>query len=84
MSDVRAQLVRTMGPRLPETWDSGVLADAILARFDVVEKPVVTDEELGQFVRTASEFLTNSGAGGRLRTYLAEAGLTIVRIEEAG
>jgi hypothetical protein len=81
---VREQLVQWFARDVAHTGKSpSEVADAILARFEVTAKPVVTDEDLGQLIMTASGFLTNRRAGERLRTYLAEAGLAIVRSGEA-
>lgn len=78
MSDVREQLANLLlsGKSTQETvYD-------ILARFDVTEKPVVTDAALGEYVRCASVWGNcNADRGERFRTYLDEAGLIIVRME---
>ena len=80
---VREQLVQWFARDIAHTGKSPFeVADAILARFDVVEKPVVTDAELGEYVRCASVWGNcNADRGERFRTYLDEAGLIIVRME---
>jgi hypothetical protein len=64
------------------------IADAILERFDVTPKPVVTDDQLGRLVCFAHMgALPGSGGanyvrGGRMREVLEQHGLKIVRVEE--
>ena len=87
---VREQLVQWFARDVAHTGKSpSEVADAILARFDVTEKPVVTDAELGQMV--AKVHGENSfyhvdiatKVGERLRNQLERAGLAIVRSGEA-
>ena len=84
MSDVREQLIETlkaMDYLLPDQQ----VADAILARFEVTPKPVVTAEELGQMMARVIAFGRDAPrfdeAGHRMLDQLERAGLTIVRIE---
>lgn len=87
MSDVRDALINVLRIERNSAWvaTNTVLADAILERFDVVEKPVVTDRELGQMVAKIhgdnSFYHANVAAkvGKRMRDQLEAAGLKIVR-----
>lgn len=85
MSDVRDELVKWFTRDVAHTGRSPAeVADAILARFEVTEKPVVTDRELGVMVADAHcggvGYFEEQGAS--LREALAAKGLTIVRREE--
>ena len=88
MSDVRAQLTRLLLDEGVSTYDP--VADAILERFDVIPKPVVTDEALGRLIRTAlgaswyENVARNVSVGADVREELLAAGLAIVRIEGGG
>ena len=60
------------------------MASAILARFDLVEKPVVTADALGLMVsKAAGGHVGWSITVGRKMLDQPSAGLTIVRVEEA-
>ncbi len=72
-----------------EAASSTDFADAILARWDLTEKPVVTAEELGRMARNASHKGSlvrvesrNDMIGLHLLAQLREAGLRIVRAED--
>lgn len=81
---VREQLVQWFARDVAHTGKSpSEVADAILARFDVTEKPVVTDLELGVMVAHASRQRMLISAGGVMRNELERAGLAIVRSGEA-
>ncbi len=83
MRDVRERLIETL-KALDYLLPDAQIADAILARWDLTEKPVVTDAVLGEYVRCASVWgKGNADRGERFRSYLDEAGLTIVRSGEA-
>lgn len=86
MSDVRAELRRAF-ERGGWTTGTDELVDIVLARFDVVEKPVVTAEQMGRMVNYAANGVASSAdadwKGRRMLEELEAAGLTIVRIEEA-
>lgn len=59
-------------------------ADAILERFDVTPKPVISDEDLGRIVDRAASHCEGPAEGGKnLRFYLEQRGMEIVR-KEAG
>lgn len=84
MRDVREELVKWLQAERVLKSRSHELADAILARFDVTEKPVVTGAELGDMVQRAhwpGEHPARQG--GRMRDQLEAKGLTIVRSGEA-
>ena len=68
-----------------EAASSSDFADAILARFEVTEKPVVTAEELGRMMFAAylGMHSTAEDNGMQLLGQLERAGLTIVRSGEA-
>ena len=96
MSDVRAELAgvirqgyRACSGNQMSLLEREQLADAILARFAVTPKPVVSDEDLGKMVHYAySRSVVGDqgsfGLRGRcLQKRLTEAGLIIVRTEEA-
>lgn len=82
MSEVREQLAKVTSTVWHKTpFD---MADAILERFEVTPKPPISDAGLGQYAVTAvGGTYSHRAAGGKLRTYLLEAGLKIVRIEES-
>lgn len=86
MSDVRDALINVLRIERNSAWvaTNAVLADAILERFDVVEKPVVTDEALGVMTRNAyrDETWLVSESGRQLRLELEAAGLRIVKVEQ--
>ena len=80
---VREQLVQWFARDIAHTGKSpSEVADAILARFEVTEKPVVTDLELGVMVVNASRQRTLISAGGVMRNELERAGLMFVRAED--
>lgn len=92
MSDVREELADVMQRAYTDATNgspfSGAIkypiADAILARFDVTEKPVVTAEVLGAMVNEAALCCgpgVDAVAGQRLLNRLQVAGLVIVRAE---
>jgi hypothetical protein len=65
------------------------LADAILERFDVTPKPVISDETLGQFMQELNLGIDGwqypkyrECIGRRLRNRLEDAGLEIVKVNE--
>ena len=83
---VREQLVQWFARDIAHTGKSpSEVADAILARFDVAEKPVVTAEELGRMMFAAylGMHSTAEDNGMQLLGQLERAGLTIVRSGEA-
>ena len=83
MSDVREQLTEIWSNWVDQETGPQWLADAILERFDVVEKPVVTDEALGKMCMSAA-CITGGDAdyvGMRLAERLADAGLRIVKVD---
>jgi len=82
---VREQLVQWFARDIAHTGKSpSEVADAILARFDVVERPVVTDKQLGEYAMKSVKWsAAETDVGERFRTYLTDAGLTIVRSGEA-
>lgn len=88
MRDVRERLIETLDG-LDYLLPLNQIVDAILARFDVTEKPVVTDAELGQMVvkvHGENSFYhvdIATKVGERLRNQLERAGLAIVRSGEA-
>lgn len=92
MSDVREQLINALGDMRAHVLaqrSSIELADAILARFEVTEKPVVTAEELGRMAKWSAHDGSLVGLSDRDRTIgvglasrLAAVGLTIVRSGE--
>lgn len=95
MSDVRERLINALGDMRAHVLaqrSSIELADAILARFDVTEKPVVTADELGRmvigayqgpgFYRTMIPAYSARFAGQRMFDQLAQHGLAIVRANE--
>lgn len=87
MSDVRNGLAQWFARDIMQTGKSPFeVADAILARFDVVEKPVVTAGELGRMAKRA--VLDSRGrpesdcdAGHRMLDQLDAAGLKLVRVD---
>lgn len=89
MNDVRDELSSVIERAIDvhvtahEPWGD-CLADAILARFEVTPKPVVTVEQLGDLVSDAygNSNLLDRHRGERMLEFLAEAGLTIVRTED--
>ena len=94
MSDVRERLINALGDMRAHVLaqrSSIELADAILARFDVTEKPVVTADELGRMVIGAYQGPTFDmtmipaysarSAGQRMFDQLAQHGLAIVRAD---
>lgn len=85
MSEVREQLIQAIDRKRPALFltTKEDVVDAILERFEVTAKPVVTVEELGRMVERA--WLVGDGFEGRgaqMLNLLEAAGLTIVRIEE--
>lgn len=97
MSEVREQPIDLIGVQFDGPGRSDLAADAILARFEVVPKPVVTARSLGGLIYKALERadvrpgwdrvidgLNYDSVGVKMRDQLEAAGLTIVRIEEAG
>ena len=83
MSDVRDELIDVVvGCRNCPNAQS--VADAILERFDVTPKPVISDADLGVFVRHAwrDETWVVAENGKQLRLMLEEAGLQIVRVDD--
>ena len=88
MPDARQELYRTIKP----VWNAGVgldaAIDAILKRFEVTPKPVVTDDQLGRLVCFAhmGSMPGSGGAnyvrGGRMREVLEQHGLKIVRVDD--
>ena len=83
---VREQLVQWFARDVAHTGKSpSEVADAILARFDVTEKPVVTAEELGRMMFAAylGMHSTAEDNGMQLLGQLERAGLMIVRSGEA-
>ena len=93
MSDVRDELYDTIKP----LWNAGVglepAIEAILERFDVTPKPVVTERDMGGMMAYAllncrSTNVEIAGVhfdepGRMLLNQLAEAGLMIVRVPDA-
>lgn len=82
---VREQLVQWFARDIAHTGKSpSEVADAILARWDLTEKPVVTAEELGKMLAEAHcggvGYYAEQGAS--LREALEAKGLTIVRRAE--
>lgn len=84
MSDVRERLIETLDG-LDCLLPVNQIVDAIMARFDVAEKPVVTAEELGRMMFAAylGMHSTAEDNGMQLLGQLERAGLTIVRSGEA-
>lgn len=83
MRDVRERLRRAF-ERGGWTTGTDELVDIVLARFDVVERPVVTDKQLGEYAMKSVKWsAAETDVGERFRTYLTDAGLTIVRSGEA-
>lgn len=84
MSDVRDELVKWFTRDIAHTGKSpSEVADAILARWDLTEKPVVTDKQLGEYAMKSVKWsAAETDVGERFRTYLDEAGLMIVRTED--
>ena len=83
---VREQLVQWFARDVAHTGKSpSEVADAILARWDLTEKPVVTAEELGRMMFAAylGMHSTAEDNGMQLLGQLERAGLTIVRSGEA-
>jgi hypothetical protein len=84
MSDVRDQLAEHLN-RL-STVDAGageITADAILERFDVIEKPVVTSDELGRMLIHAFMWGDDTAIRGqRMLDLLTVAGLRIVKADD--
>lgn len=90
MRDVRAQLRRAF-ERGGWTTGTDELVDIVLARFDVVERPVVTAKELGSIAMgvvyaTPARPRENHAeqTGKEMLARLNAAGLTIVRVEGCG
>ena len=96
MSDVREQMFDVIQARFKrEGWSfmpeaATASADAILERFDVVEKPVVTDEALGGIVQGLGLGIDGwqyqrfqPEVGRRLSKALEAAGLRIVKAEQS-
>lgn len=82
-NDVRAHL-RSAFERKGWQVGSDELADIVLARFEVTPKPVVTDKQLGEYAMKSVKWsAAEADVGERFRTYLTDAGLTIVRSGEA-
>ena len=88
MSDVREQLTEIWSNWVDQETGPQWLADAILERFDVVEKPVVTDEALGGIVQGLGLGIDGwqyqrfqPEVGRRLLKALEAAGLRIVKVE---
>ena len=89
MSDVRAELANVVATFYRGTGAMVLgrecqVADVILARFDVGEKPVVTAEELGRMVAEARKegrpFAADQGKA--MFRQLEALGLRIVRAED--
>ena len=89
MTDVRQQLrtvIQDVAARRHEAMEAASstdFADAILERFEVTPKPVVTVECLGVMAAIAhNESPSHTRAGQRMLAQLAKAGLKIVRVED--
>jgi hypothetical protein len=84
MSDVRGQLAEMLNAL--STVDAGggwYIADAILERFDVTPKPVVSAEELGEMiVQAVKEGNGPKVYAAKLLGKLSDAGLKIVRVDD--
>lgn len=96
MSDVRAELLKVIEPNYANAraWDG--LADAILERFEVTPKPVVTARSLGELMHKALERsdvrpgwagvdvqgLNFDSVAVKVLDQLDAAGLKIVRVED--
>ena len=84
MSDYRHEL-RDL---IEDNWNMGtiVTTDAILERFDVTPKPVVSDEDLGRWVTLANGTQSHYGriehVGQRMFSELESHGLKIVRVDD--
>lgn len=83
MSDVRDQLIKTLRG-LDYLLPDQQVADAILARFEVTPRPVVTAEQMGRIMRSACLYSVVTDGGQYALDELAKRGLTIVRREEVG
>ena len=88
MSDVREELIRTL-KSLDYLESDELFADAILARWDLMPKPVVTTEKLGQMVAGAAHSSNSfyhvdvaTKVGNRMLDQLDAAGLRLVRVED--
>jgi hypothetical protein len=91
MSDVREELRQMVAEKLATRAEhlSGGVADAILERFDVTPKPVVTDEALGMMARRSvvgmgagDSSRLSERAGKSLCKELEAACLKIVRVSD--
>lgn len=89
MSDVREQLVACVDAAgakaypLNQRGAATEVADAIMERFEVTPKPVVTDFDLGVMVGKAYVDMADyARAGASMREKLEAKGLKIVRVEE--
>jgi len=85
MTDVREQLMDALEATkfIQTVAVSAGLADAILERFEVTPKPVVTVECLGVMAAIAhNESPSHTRAGQRMLDQFAKAGLKIVRVDE--
>ncbi len=85
MSDVREEIARAVKATYPWTGKAcDDIADVILARWDLTEKPVISDEELGRMVQRCypSPTYTRDWSGQTFRELLADKGLRIVKVDE--
>ena len=84
MSDVRTGLIDAIRVgRGVIAMKEELIADTILAQFDVTPKPVVTDLVLGRIADNACSIRTTLSAIGELvRVQLADAGLVIVKADQ--
>lgn len=86
MSDVREQLMTEVGKAEGTLYarQRQRIADAILARWDLVPKPVVTPEQVGRMVKSTMGFesLDYEYRGQRMLDELEAAGLQIVKVEQ--
>jgi hypothetical protein len=94
MSDVRVELTDLIYDRYPGLLSKGPMyppyaddiADAILERWDLTSKAVVTAEELGKMVKIIGpvqiDIYSAAVVGKRMLDQLDAAGLVIVRREE--
>jgi hypothetical protein len=87
MSDVRIRLERAIAQDWGVPFDNEQvisLADAILERFEVTPKPVVTNRGLGTLVQISckDETFTTDHIGERMLEQLRASGLKIVRVDD--
>lgn len=84
MSDVRARLARELRLMNVNEYRANELADAILERFDVIPKPVVSESKLGFMVKQAYQdpAWNMDYVGSRMLDQLDAANLMIVRSDE--